>query len=128
MKCGCSIYFSQFCKSYMSRCGYVISESPLDFEITRVDCTCNRYILPLRKANQYIFKESTRQNVFFFVLFVVKKGLSLKELICSIPPPPPHHPRNVFFWNCYVSKHKNEWYQQFLYTYRLKAIVKCNDS
>ena len=40
VKCGCSIYFfPQFCKSDMSRYGYLeVFQSPLDFEITRVDC------------------------------------------------------------------------------------------
>ena len=42
VKWGCSInfFFPKFCKSDMSRYGYLenISESPLEFEITRVDC------------------------------------------------------------------------------------------
>ena len=33
-------YFRQFCNSDMSKYGYLgsVSEGPLDFEITRVDC------------------------------------------------------------------------------------------
>ena len=41
VKCGCSInFFPQFCKSDMSRYGYLeVSQSALDFKITRVNCT-----------------------------------------------------------------------------------------
>ena len=40
VKCGCSIYcFPQFCKSDMSRYAYrKLFQSPIDFEIMRVDC------------------------------------------------------------------------------------------
>ena len=40
VKCGCSIYcFPQFCKSDMSRYAYrKLFQSPMDFEIMRVDC------------------------------------------------------------------------------------------
>ena len=35
------IIFSQFCKSYMSRYGYLeVFNSPLEFEITSVNCIC----------------------------------------------------------------------------------------
>ena len=37
------LFFPQFCKSYVSSCGYLeVFQSPLGFEITRVDC----YLLP----------------------------------------------------------------------------------
>ena len=39
---GCQI-FSQFWKSDMSKYGRCISESPLEFEITRADCISNSY-------------------------------------------------------------------------------------
>ena len=31
-------YFPQFCKFDMSKCGYLVSEGPFNFEIMRVDC------------------------------------------------------------------------------------------
>ena len=42
VKCGCSTFFPHFCKSDMSRYGYLeVFLNPLDFEITRIDCINN---------------------------------------------------------------------------------------
>ena len=69
VKCSCSNYFfPQICKSDMSRYGYLeVFHSPVDFEITRVDCTWTLKNKPVTFALYFMGVEvtvfSTENNV-----------------------------------------------------------------
>ena len=54
MKVGCLIYFSSSLQSDMSKYGYLeVFQSPLDFEITRVDWSKNLTTIYRNMANMY---------------------------------------------------------------------------
>ena len=67
VKCACSIYFPQFFKSGVLRYGYIEEFlSPLDFEMTRVDCIWHMQKLGLycrSRQKKHAFKNAQNERI-----------------------------------------------------------------
>ena len=96
------LFFPQFCKSDMLRYGYLGSklESPLEFEITRVDCICTshdhvlvkveiNYLLTYWDNKRVIMKGSIKEMLIVHELNSTSSGIWTQEydwLSCRILP------------------------------------------